>query len=278
MRELPEIETLRRALDKDVIGRKVKTVDVIDFKPIDRPSTKKAFASLLDGVKVTEVQRWGLMLGLHFDNEHVLLADLGKAGLMVRAANRDATPKSAKVVITFTQHGQLRFLDTGKTMRLVLVPAEELPDAMPEVDMLGIDPIETPVSWAAFGQSLVQHKGKLKTLLTDQTLICGLGPVYSDEILFRSGLRYDRMSDTLSSQEIRRLYRALVETIHDAIKYRGVSTEKSGWVDLFDDPGEYQEQLEVFERDKSPCSRCRNEITKAKIGGSNTYFCPQCQV
>jgi len=278
MRELPEIETLRRALDKDVIGRKVKSVEVFDAKPIDRPGTKAAFASLLDGVKITEVERRGLMLLLHFDNEHCLLADLGKAGLVVRAANRDATPDSCKVAITFTQHGQLRFLDSGKTMRLVLVPVEELPDAMPEVDMLGIDPIETPVSWAAFGQTLVKQKTKLKGLLTDQTVICGLGPVYSDEILFRAGLRYDRISDTLSSQEVRRLYRALVETIHDAIKHRGVSTEKSEWVDLFDDPGEYQEQLEVHERDKMPCSRCRNEIAKAKVGGANTYFCPQCQV
>ena len=75
---------------------------------------------------------------------------------------------------------------------------------------------------ATFGHLLMGHQMKLKAFLMDQTIIAGLGNIYSDEILFAAGLRYDRQTDSLSTQEIRRLYRSVVETLHDAIKYGGI--------------------------------------------------------
>ena len=113
------------------------------------------------------------------------------------------------MVITFTQHGQLRLLDAEGTAQMFVVDTEALADELPDLDGLGLDPVEEPVSWTAFGQGLLRHQTKLKTLLTDPSFVVGIGDIYADEILFHAGLRHDRLSDSLSAQEIRRLHRAL---------------------------------------------------------------------
>ena len=123
------------------------------------------------------------------------------------------------------------------------------------------------------------HKMKLKAFLMDQTIIAGLGNIYADEILFAAGLRYDRQTDSLSTQEMRRLYRSVVETLHDAIKYGGSTLADEQYVDLNGKPGEYQEHHKVYDREKQPCFRCRRAtISKAKFAGRSTYFCEICQV
>ena len=117
----------------------------------------------------------------------------------------------------------------------------------------------------------------MKSLLMDQKFICGLGNIYSDEILFTAGLRYDRMSNTLSSQEVRRLYRAIQETMQEAIRYRGTTLDDEAYVDLFGEPGEYQKELKVYGRAGEPCRRCRTPIKSVRLGNRSAYFCPQCQ-
>src|SRR5690349_20010404 len=99
------------------------------------------------------------------------------------------------------------------------------------------------------------HRMKLKAFLTDQKILAGIGDMYSDEILFAAGLRYDRMSDSLSTQEIRRLYRSLVETLHDAIKIGGSTLSDSQYVDVFGKTGEFQDHHQVFDREKLACPR-----------------------
>jgi formamidopyrimidine-DNA glycosylase len=117
----------------------------------------------------------------------------------------------------------------------------------------------------------------MKQLLMDQKFISGLGNIYSDEVLFHAGLRYDRMSDALSSQEVRRLYRAIQEILQEAIKARGTTLEDEAYVDLFGKPGEYGEELKVYGREGLPCRRCRTPIETVKIQQRTSYFCPQCQ-
>jgi len=107
--------------------------------------------------------------------------------------------------------------------------------------------------------------------------VSGLGNIYSDEVLFAAGLRHDRMSDSLSSQEVRRLYRAIREVVQDAIRFRGTTLDDEAYLDLFGKPGEFQAELKVYGRKGSACRRCRTPIDVIKISGRNSYFCPQCQ-
>ncbi len=278
MPELPEVETIRRELEREVVGRKIKSVDVNGLRSIRRHGRKKKeFVDRLVGSKIKTVGRKGKYLLLGLDTGDVLVIHLGMSGQLRKAAAKDETAKHTHVVIAFTQGGEIRFIDPRTFGELFVSTAEDLA-SVEELAELGVDPVEEPISWQTFGRMLHSHRMKLKSFLMDQSIIAGIGNIYSDEILFQSGLRYDRMSDTLSTMEIRRLYRAVVETLHDAVKYGGSTLEDAGYVDLFGKPGEFQSHHEVYNRWKAPCRRCRTPINKTKFQGRTSFFCGQCQI
>jgi formamidopyrimidine-DNA glycosylase len=278
MPELPEVETIRRELERDVVGLRIKDVEVTDLRSIRRHGKKAPFVKALDGAKVTHVHRRGKYLVLSLDTGSVLIIHLGMSGQLRRNAAKDALEPHTRVVLTFTQKGQLRFIDPRKFGEMFVVDADAIDEEVPELAHLGFDPVEQAVSWTRFGQALVNRSVKLKPLLMDQKFIAGIGNIYADEILYGAGLRYDRLSDSLSTQEIRRLYRSLVETLHDAIKYRGSTLSDGQYVDLQGKPGEYQEHHQVYDREGEACRRCRSVIVRVKANSRSTFFCEQCQV
>ena len=273
MFELPEVETVRRELDRDLVGKKVKTVEAASMKVLGRYKNRKAFTAQLDDMKITGVSRRGLYILIVLDGESTLVVDLGSSGSLRRNANKDKVEDDTEIVITFTQHGQLRLIDPDGTAEMFVVDTEALEDEIPALDDHGLDPVDEPVSWTAFGRSLLQRKVKLKTVLMDDSFVVGIGNLYADEILYEAGLRYDRMSDSLSSQEIRRLHRALVGTLHDAIKYRGTSLPDRPFVDPFGVAGDYSEHLAVYGKHGDLSSRSRLPIQRVKFGGAWTYYC-----
>jgi formamidopyrimidine-DNA glycosylase len=179
-------------------------------------------------------------------------------------------------VLTFQQGGDLRFLDPRTFGEMFVTAADEL-GKVKELQHIAIDPLDQVFTWQTFQYLLAEKAAKMKQLLMDQKFISGLGNIYSDEVLFGAGLRYDRMSNALSSQEVRRLYRAIQETLQEAIKARGTTLDDEAYVDLFGKPGEYQHELKVYGRIGLPCRRCRTPIQSVKISQRNAYFCPQCQ-
>ena len=278
MPELPEVETIRRDLEKEVVGKRIKTIEATGMRTIRRHTSKKQFAGKLEGAKITGITRKGKYLLLKLDTGDILVVHLGMSGQLLRAAPKDAPIKHTHVVMSFTQGGQLRFVDPRTFGEMFVTTPEALEDDVPELAELGFDPIEEPMSWTVFAERLLAKKTKLKPLLMDQKFIAGLGNIYSDEILFAAGLRFDRSSETLSTQEIRRLYRALVETLHDAIKHRGSSLADEQYRDLFGEVGDFQSQHKVYGREGEACRRCRAPIARAKHAGRSTFYCEQCQV
>jgi formamidopyrimidine-DNA glycosylase len=278
MPELPEVETIRRDLEREVVGKRIKTVTVTGARSIRRHANKKQFVSRLEGAKITGTERRGKNLLMRLDSGDLLVVHLGMSGQLLRAGNRDELAKHTHVVFAFTQGGQLRFVDPRTFGEMFVTTPEELTDEVPELAHLGIDPVDEPMSWQTFGHLLMRHPMKLKAFLMDQSIIAGLGNIYSDEILWQAGLRYDRLSSSLSAQEMRRLSRALVETLHDAVKHGGSTLSDQQYVNLAGKPGEYQEQHQVYDREKQACRRCRAPIVKAKFQGRTTYYCEQCQV
>ena len=248
MFELPEIETVRRDLERDIIGKKIKAVEAMSMKVLRRYRTRKLFISRLVGNKITAVARRGLYVTIAFDNESTMFVDLESSGSLRRAANKEPVDPETEVVITFTQHGQLRLLDARGTSEIFVLANDSIDDELPDLQNLGLDPVSEPVTWTTFGRSLLQRRVRLKTLLTDPSFVVGIGDIYADEILFHAGLRHNRMSDSLTSQEIRRLHRALVGTLHDAVKHRGTSVAQREFTDLLGNPGEYGSHLMVWGR------------------------------
>ena len=278
MAELPEAETVRRDLEKEVVGKRVKSVEVTDMRAVHRHPNKSHFVAKLEGRKIAGLQRRGTHLLFRLDGDDVLVTDLASGGQLRRAAAKDPVPDDARVVVTFTQGGQLRFLDRAGAGELFVIPADTLEAEVPVLAELGFDPIDDVMSWAAFGARMQARKGKLKATLTDSRVVAGIGPVYSDEILFAAGLRYDRGADSLSTQEVRRLSRAVAEVLHDAIKHGGVTLPDSGHADVFGKPGDYQKELKVYGREGQPCPRCRSLVVRRKWSGRTAYLCEQCQV
>jgi formamidopyrimidine-DNA glycosylase len=278
MPELPEVETIRRGLDREVTGKRIKTVEVHGNRSIRRHRSKKEFVGRLEGAKVAGVGRTGKYLVLRLDTGDRLVAHLRMSGQLLRAQAKDPVTKHTHIVFTFTQGGQLRYVDPRTFGEMFVGSPDEVAENMPELAELGFDPIEEPMSWVSFGERLLRRRQRLKTILLDQTFIAGLGNIYSDEILFHAGLRYDRTPDSLSSMEIRRLYRALVEVMHEAVKHRGSTLSDAQYVDVYGRPGNYQLEHQVYDREGEACRRCRTPIVRVKFQQRSTFFCPHCQV
>ena len=300
MPELPEVETIRQQLSKEVVGRKVKVVTITNGKAVRRHSAPKDFRAMLEGRSLKSVGRLGDYLVFGLDNSTNLVMHLGQTGQLRKAKGlKEPKEKFTHVVITFTQGGELRFTDPKLTGEMfVSTPPPEgtkvaiaasaqvamggegnaVRAVVPELAGLGFDPIEDVMSWERFAVVLHHHRMPVKAFLVDPEVVSGVGDVYADETLFGSGLRYDRQTDELSTTEVRRLWRSLVEILAEAIKHGGSTLADGGYTDLFGKAGNFQTFHEVYDREGEACRRCRRPIVKIKVQNRTTFFCEHCQI
>jgi len=278
MPELPEIETIRRDVDKEFVGKKIKRVEVTGARSVRRHPDASEFVARLEGRKVVGTVRRGKYLLMRLDNREVLVAHMGMSGQLLTATPKEPRPKHTHVVISFVAAGELRFVDPRTFGELFVAVPHALEEELAELAHLGFDPLEDQMAWTQFGQLLTARKTKLKPLIMDQHFIAGIGNMYADEILFAAGLRPDRSSETLTAQEIRRLYRSMVETLTEAVKHRGSSLADEQYRDLFGDIGAFQRLHNVYDREGEACPRCRSVISRVKYGGRSSFFCAHCQV
>ena len=280
MPELPEIEVLRRDLEKEIVGRRIKDVEVRAgsnaMKVIKRHARRKDFEELLTGAKVDRIERVGKWLLFHLDNEQVLLVRLGDRGRLLKGSTSGELPPHTHVVIRFTIGGQLSLSDPKRMAEVFVVPESELKQ-VEALDSFMLDPLERPLTWNEFSIILQGKKGNLRELLLDESFLCGFGDIYSDEILWAAGLRYDHSCNKLTSQDVRRLWRAVVETLQEAVRANGTTLGDRPFQDLSGNPGQYQAELKVFEREGASCRRCRSMIVKETCDAGYTYLCAQCQ-
>jgi formamidopyrimidine-DNA glycosylase len=278
--ELPEVETLRHDLDKEVGGRKVKAVEVKAARVVRRHRNRKEFAGRLVGRKLGSVARVGDLLVLALDGgpeTAALVVDLGPGGRLLKQRSAAPVERQTDAVLSFSVGGDLRVLDLGERGELFLAGPGEL-EELAEQRRGAIDPLADALAWQALGARLGARQERLRRLLTDPAFVTGVGPVYADEILWAGGLRWDRESDGLSAQEVRRLHRAIQEVVQEAVRLRGVSVGEAPWLDLHGNKGEFEPQLAVYQREGQPCRRCRTPLVHEPIeGGETTYYCPKCQ-
>lgn len=285
MPELPEVEVLRRQLEKEYVGKRIRSVEVKTRKYVKEARaggkrvtkhhiTPKEFEAKLSGGKIKAVHRKGKYLAFELDNGNHLVFHLGMSGHLVKAGAKRPPDKHTHVVLEFTQGSDLRFFDARRFGECYVAGAEDYAEAMQN---LGLDAINDQIPWQLFGDLVSTRKTKMKPLLMDQEFIAGLGNIYSDEVLFHAGLPWDRRSDSLTTNEVRRLARSVGEVLQDAIRHRGTTLSDGSWRDLYDEVGEHQDSLSVHAREGEPCRRCRTPIVRTRIGQRSHYFCPQCQ-
>jgi formamidopyrimidine-DNA glycosylase len=299
MPELPEVETVRASLARDVVGKKVKLAAVTNGRAVRRHKSAKEFRALLEGHTIKSAERLGKYLIFGLDNANHLVVHLGMSGQLLRSKGpKDVKPKHTHVVISFVQGGELRYVDPRTFGELfVSVPPVEgaeveiskfarlsiggeglrLRRQIPEIAHLGIDPFEDQIGWDRFAAILRSRSTGLKVVLTDQDIMAGLGNIYADEVLFAAALRYDRPAESLSTIEIRRLHRAIIEILTDAIKFGGSTLDDEQYVDPDGKPGTYQERHQVYNREGLPCFQCRQPIIRVTVRQRSTFFCANCQ-
>ena len=276
MPELPEAEVVRRGLAATIVGRTVRAVDAPPGRVVRRNPSPTALADALTGRVVTAVDRVGKFLVLRVDGSSAVIVHLGMSGQVSIGRSGDARPRHTHVVVSFTDGDEWRFVDP-RTFGHVFV-SDLGPDGRPlDLAHLGVDPLGPGFTLGYLVALAAGRDARAKLFLMDQRRIAGLGNIYSDEILWRARVRWDRPVGSLDRRELGAVRRATVSILRDAIAAGGSSLSDGQYVDVDGASGQYQDQHRVYARAGQPCPRCRAPIARERFGGRSTFSCPSCQ-
>lgn len=273
MPELPEVETVRRHLERRVPGRRVARVWT-SGKALRKP-LGRGFGRAFAGGRFTGVRRVAKFLYLDWEDGRgatgrSLQAHLGMTGRFVfRATPVRERPPHTHVVWTFDDGSSLLFCDARRFGLLEWVDRDSRPSGV------GIDPTETEVTGELLFQLSRRARVSLKSFLMDQRRIAGLGNIYACEALFRARLSPRRRAAGLTRVEAVRLAAAIGDSLTEAVRFRG--TTFSDFRDLDDRPGEYGSALFVYGRGGKPCKICSSPIRRLAQAGRSTFYCRRCQ-
>ncbi|USK91042.1 DNA-formamidopyrimidine glycosylase [Rossellomorea marisflavi] len=273
MPELPEVETVRRTLEVLVVGKTIKEVAVSWPKMIKEPSETAQFTDSLKGQEILGMGRRGKFL-IFYLNDVSLVSHLRMEGKYALHQKEEPVEKHTHVVFTFTDGTELRYRDVRKfgTMHLFKKGEELL--HLPLLQ-LGPEPFEE-----AFTPDYLHGKFEgtsriVKAVLLDQTVMVGLGNIYVDEALFRSGIHPDRKASSLTVDEVADLHHSIIATLREAVDMGG-STIRS-YVNSQGQMGMFQQNLYVYSRNGEACRTCGTPIEKKVSAGRGTHYCPHCQ-
>jgi len=273
MPELPEVETIKRDLEDKVRGKRVKRVIIKNEKCIKEPASKE-FIRKVEGKRFEKIRRRGKFLLIGLDSLDTLVIHLKLTGQLIYSKEGEMIDYT-RLIFVFHDRSQLSFADVRGFGSIWLIPDEDF-DRIPSLGSLGLEPLEDVFSLERFRDILRKKKrGKIKPLLMDQSLIAGIGNVYSQEALFLAGIHPERNPSELLDEEIRSLYNSLRKVLQEAIRYRGSSVDN--YVDLEGKKGSYEQHLNVYGREGQSCPRCGAKIRRITLAGRGTYFCPNCQ-
>jgi len=273
--ELPEVETVRRGLERHVTGRAVDTVTVLHPRAIRRHLAGPAdFTEALTGRSFEKASRRGKYLWLSV-GEDALLAHLGMSGqLPVGEPGRPLSPH-VRVTFTFKDGGpDLRFTDQRTFGHMTVVrDGAVLPGPIAHI---APDPFEPAFDPALLARKLKSRHTGVKRALLDQSLISGVGNIYADEALWRAGLHWARPTENLTGPQVSRLLDAVRAVLTDAITAGGTSFD-SLYVDVNGESGYFERSLAVYGREGLACRRCGAQIRRDPFMNRSSYSCPRCQ-
>ncbi len=270
MPELPEVETIVNGLQGPLIGRTFTGVRIGWENIIARPTVSE-FQRRIRGRRILSIRRRGKYLIFDLSGGDSLIIHLKMTGqLLVKPADAPAD-KYGHTVFDLDDGTQLRFLDVRKFGRVYLVADEN-----EVVGALGPEPLADDFTLSQFSALVRKRKGALKPLLLNQRFMAGIGNIYADEALFVAGLHPRHKADTLTDEEIERLYRAIRQVLRQALADEG-TTFDGAYRKADGREGRHQENLKVFRRKGQPCPRCGHPIERIVVGGRGTYLCTRCQ-
>ncbi|MFH8641964.1 bifunctional DNA-formamidopyrimidine glycosylase/DNA-(apurinic or apyrimidinic site) lyase [Streptomyces goshikiensis] len=279
MPELPEVEVVRRGLERWVAGRTIEDVEVLHPRAVRRhPAGGVDFAARLRGETVGVPQRRGKYLWLPLAGRDLsVLGHLGMSGqLLVQPADAP-DEKHLRIRVRFDDAAgtELRFVDQRTFGGLSL--HDNTPDGLPDVIAhIARDPLDPLFDEAAYHLALRAKRSTVKRALLDQSLISGVGNIYADEALWRARLHYERPTATLTRPLSTELLGHVRDVMNAALAVGGTSFD-SLYVNVNGESGYFDRSLDAYGREDEPCRRCGTPMRRRPWMNRSSYFCPRCQ-
>jgi len=286
MPELPEVQTIVDDLNKTILNRKIKRVEI--RLPRIVKGSNKDFSSILKNNSFQKISRWGkfIIIQLTQGNKYLLvhlrmtgqIIYINKKEIIVGGHSEgdnqfDLPHKQTHLIIYFQDQSKLFYNDQRQFGFWQIVSCAELKKLQ---NRLGLDPLGDEFSLLNFKKLFINKKGTIKAFLLNQEYIAGLGNIYVDESLFRAHVLPLRKINTLTEKEIKELHQSIKDILNLSLKYRG--TTFNNYVDAQGHKGNFTKFLKVYGKEGQKCSRCRKGIIKKiKVAGRGTRYCPYCQ-
>ena len=272
MPELPEVETVKESLKLKLIGKKIKSVNILWDNIIAYPS-KEEFAKEIGKKTIIDIKRRGKFLMFDLE-QYYLLSHLRMEGKYFFKNHEEVINKHEHVIFDLGNNEELRYMDTRKFGKMYLIKKDEIDNIGP-LKELGLEPWDDNLNSQYLLNNYKNKKISIKTVLLDQSIIVGIGNIYADEILFLSRINPLKASNLISEEECSDIIKYTREVLGKAIKMGGSTIRTYSSVDGVH--GLFQNELLVHSKDKGNCPICNEKIEKIRVGGRGTYYCPKCQ-
>ncbi|MFI6289747.1 bifunctional DNA-formamidopyrimidine glycosylase/DNA-(apurinic or apyrimidinic site) lyase [Streptomyces sp. NPDC051018] len=279
MPELPEVEVVRRGLQRWVTGRTISGVEVLHPRAVRRHvAGAEDFAARLLGNRIGDASRRGKYLWLPLGSTDTsVLGHLGMSGQLLVQPEDAGDERHLRVRVRFddTLGTELRFVDQRTFGGLSL--HDNTPDGLPDVIAhIARDPLDPAFDDDAFHTALRLRRTTVKRALLDQSLISGVGNIYADEALWRTKLHYERPTAGLTRPRAAELLRHIREVMNEALAVGGTSFD-SLYVNVNGESGYFDRSLDAYGQEDRPCARCGTLIRRRPWMNRSSYFCPRCQ-
>lgn len=279
MPELPEVEVVRRGLDRHVPNRTVRAVTALHPR-----ATRRTIISLaaLNGATLECISRRGKYLWIPLAGQNIaLVAHLGMSGQLLLQPPETDDEKHLRVRIEFADDGpELRFVDqrTFGWMSMNTLISTDSGERLPENVMhIARDPLDPHFDDDVFIIRTRAKDTQIKRALLDQTLISGVGNIYADEALWRARLHGRRPTAGISVRKLRELLQHIRDVMTDALVEGGTSFDAL-YVNVNGESGYFDRSLQAYGQLGKPCNRCGAPIRREAFMNRSSYFCPRCQV
>lgn len=277
MPELPEVETVRRGLDRVTLHQQIEGGDVLLARTIAHPVSIADFLTGLNGVKIAQWHRRGKYLLAELEESAGWLGvHLRMTGQLLWLQRDAALHKHTRVRLFFEGGRELRFVDQRTFGKIWWVPPEQPPEnIISGLKKLGPDPFSPEFSVDYLTQKLQNRRRPIKTALLDQELVAGIGNIYADEALFLSKVPPTTLCTALSREQFSRLRDAIIRVLQASIDAGG--TTFSNFLNVQGINGNYGGVAWVYNRVGEPCRLCGTAVGRVRLAGRSTHFCPKCQ-
>lgn len=273
MPELPEVETVKRLIEPQIVGRHILQGIALHPQVIAHPGAD-VFCNALRGQRVQGTDRKGKFLLINLESGDDIVVHLRMTGSLYAAPTDFPLEKHTHVILKLEGDRELRFVDMRRFGRLWLLRRDE-EDSFSGITKLGPEPFAAEFNGGYLQDALINKKRAIKDCLLDQHIVTGIGNIYGDEILFAAKIHPQRPASSLSAEECQRLSELIPQVLLRAIEQNRISPEEY----LKEKGRGYRSTpyFKVYGKKGQPCPTCGEPLCRVIVAGRSSTYCPSCQ-